>query len=358
MFSKDTAKKWLTTKQKAEEEQVCTKTILRRANNGLFPGAYRLSPGGEWRLPANQPYVESNKALTPVEIAIEEVRKKGIITHFEDLRRIASQWKTQLWSPPPWQWDIIDLHQVFYEDRNKDKIGYKLPQELSNGEESRGQFRRFMDGSVHWSFQDDGTVILKPSVESEPSLNCLKDHSTGSPAWYLYTEWKHLGGTYIQYCSSLLSRISQDVQRVMLTESQQLSWVIYHDAFCTQDTAFRCERCGDWNIARSRFCQSCNSPLGWLCPLGQTFERASDSLQTVPVHIHGWGNVVESLEIGRFEGVTRGIRVLQEKYRGCDLVEKILEAEKESKSVNKQLVETVDILSKQQAFDGQCKSCP
>lgn len=360
MKDKDSDRKWLTTQQKADEEHLSTKQVLRRAKKKLYPGAYQLSPGGEWRFPANQPLAEPQKVLTPAEIALEEAYRTAVLAHFEDLRKIAAQWKSQLWLPPPWQWDITDLRQVYYEDENKERTGYKLPQELANGEKSRGYFRLFADGSVHWSIKkDDGTVMLKSPVESDPGLNYLKDHTTGSPAWYFYTEWKRLGGTYLQYCSSLFGRISQDVQRVVLSESQQLSWIIYHDAFCINDTALRCDRCGGWNDdAKSKFCKSCNLLLGWLQPLGQTLEQASDSSETVSVHIHGWGNVVESLEIGRFEGLTRGINILQEKYRGCDLVEKILEAEKKFKSVNTQLVDAVDTLSKQQAFNGKCKSCP
>jgi hypothetical protein len=358
MNSGDTAKEWLTTKQKAKEEQVCTKTILRRANKGLYPGAYQLSPGGEWRFPANESYVKPHETMTPAEIALEEEYKKAVITHFEELREIARQWKAQLWLPPPWQWDVADLHQIFYEDRNKGLTSYKLPHELTNGEKSRGHFRHVGEYFIFWTLQEDGIVALELPVENETIFKYLKSHTSESPAWYLFTEWKRLGGIYIQYCSSLLSRIHQDVQRAIITESQLVSWVIYHDAFCIQDTVYRCERCGERNFAGSRFCQSCKLHLGWLRPLRKEFERACDHPQKVPIHVHGWGNIDESVEIGRFVGMTRGIKALQEKYKGCDLVEKILESERESRLVDKELGKAIDMLSKQHAFDGQCIECP
>jgi hypothetical protein len=56
--------------------------------------------------------------------------------------------------------------------------------------------------------------------------------------------------------------------------------------------------------------------------------------------------------------MTRGIKALQEKYKGCDLVEKILESERESRLVDKELGKAIDMLSKQHAFDGQCIECP
>jgi hypothetical protein len=358
MNSGDTGKKWLTTKQKAKEEQVCTKTILRRVEKGLYPGAYQLSPGGEWRFPANELPTESHKTITPVEIAVEETYRTAVIAHFEELREIARQWKAQLWLPPPWQWDVADLRQVFYEDRNKGLTGYKLPQELANGEKSRGHFRHIGEYIILWTLWEDGIVTLGLPVENETIFNYLKSHTSESPVWYLFTQWKRLGGIYIQYCSSLLSRISQDVQRAIIRESQQLSWVIYHDAFYTQDTASRCEKCGEQNSTGARFCRNCESHLGWLRPIITRFESPSDNSQKIPIHIHGWGNIEESVESGRFEGITRGIKFLEEKHRGGDLVEKILESEKESRLVYKELGKAIDMLSQQQAFNGQCKACP
>ena len=358
MNSGDTVKKWLTTKQKAKEEQVCTKTILRRAKKGLYPGGYQLTPSGEWRFPANELPMESHKTMTSVKIALEEEYKKAVIAHFEDLRKIARQWKAQLWLPPPWRWDIADLKLTFYTDIKQGITGYKSPSDLIDSEESKGYFRQFKEGRISWQLNNDDSIILTLSIEDEAILENLKEHTHDSEVWSLFSNWKQLGSDYIRLCSMLLNRIQQDVQRAIGTGSELAGWTIYHDSFCITDTRYRCEMCGIENEHNSKFCQGCNLLLGCLNPILKGYELSTSGSQKTPIHIHGWGNIDESIDISRFESVIRGHRDLKDKYRGHDLVETILETEKAVRLIEKQLHQATEALSEQTVFSGQCKACP
>ncbi len=357
MDNKNTAKKWLTTKQKADEEGVSIKTILRRANVGLYPGAHQVSTGSKWMFPTSQS-LGSQKAITPQEIAIEEAHKKAVLSHFEELRGIAKQWKAQLWLPVPWQWDIIDLKQVFYNVVYKGKTGYKLPGELVEGEISLGHFRKFSGGSVYWSFKKDGTLVLRLPVENENYFKYLRNHTQDSIPWGLFTQWKEVGGTYIQYCESLLNRISRDVRKSLISDSNLAAWIIYHDAFCIKSTAFRCETCGKENNADSSSCKECGLPMGWLYPIGKRFDSDGSNSETGLIRIQNWGTLEESIESSRIEGVIRGIKALLDKYRGCDMTELILDTENEVRSIQNQLFEAIEAISQNISFEGYCQGCP
>ena len=343
------ADRQLTAKEYADKHGLGIKQVTRMLKKGQIPGAYQLVPRGKWHIPI---------ALTAEEIVIEEERKQAVLAHFEELRVAASQWKSELWLPPPWHWDIADLQHVFYIDRKNQKTGYKSPSALVDGEESKGHFRCFREGYVYWMVQEDGSVILKLPVEDQAALGYLNAHTQESPAWGLFTQWKQRGGTYIQLCSSLLARIDQDAKKAIGAKSELTGWTIYHDVFCIRDTKCRCEKCGTENAAGSRFCQHCNLPLGWLRPLVERYERATDHPQLSPIHIPGWGNIEESVEKERFEGITRGHAALVNKYRGHDLVENILGIEKEVKEIGTQLNQAVESLSQQKVFSGSCEACP
>jgi hypothetical protein len=351
-------KKWLTTKQKAEEEQLSTKQVIRRAKMGLYPGAYQLLLKGEWRFPAAKEMAVRRKALTDEEIVIEEGRKEAVLKHHHDLGAVASRWESTLWLPPPWHWDLPDLHQVFYLDSENQKTGYKLPSQLVNGEEPKGHFRKFWEGCVYWAVQQDGSIILKLPVEGQADFCYLEQHSQESPAWGLFAQWKEQGGSYIQLCASLFARIDQDAKRATGAKSDLFSWVIYHDAFCIKATELRCDTCGGANSIDSRQCQECGLSLGWLRPIGKDYERATDHPKLSPIHIHGWGNIEKMVETTRFEGMKRGHKVLKEKYQGCDLVETILERETEVKQVEIRLSQELVSLSRQKVFLGKCLGCP
>jgi len=356
-------KKWLTTRQKAEEQQLSRKQVLRQARKGLYPGAYQLSPKGEWRFPTAEEMAVPHKALTAEEIVIEEERKQAVLAHFEDLRAIARRWNRELWLPPPWHWDVAHLDYVFYVDtekvaRGKGVTGYKLPADLVGSEKSQGHFRHFEKGDIHWMVQDDGSIVLKLLVEHEVAFSHLKAHAQESPAWRLFAKWKEEGGIYIQLCSSLLARIEQDAKQAAGAKSELFWWTIYRDAFYIKDTGYRCEACGAPNAAGSRFCQACHLPLGWLRPLAKGYERATNHPQLSPIYIPGWGNIEESVEIERFEGMKRGhATLIRDKYLGCSLVETILGIEKEVKEIGAQLNEAVESLSRQKVFSGSCEAC-
>lgn len=226
-----------------------------------------------------------------------------------------------------------------------------------DSEESKGHFRHFQEGDVHWIVQEDGAIILKLPVEDEAAFGHLKSHTQESPAWGLFAKWKEEGGIYIQLCSSLLARIEQDAKKAIGAKSEQSWWTIYHDAFYFEDTRYRCERCGAENTTQSRFCQECHLPLGWLRPIAMQYERATNHPELSPVHIPSWGNIEESIEMECFQGMSRGHAALEDKYRGCDLVKTILEREKEVREIETQLNQAIESLSQQKVFLGKCEAC-
>jgi len=363
MEHKNNEKKWLTTEQKAEEEQLSTKQVIRRAKKDLYPGAYQPLKGSEWRFPATELPTRQPEDLTIEAIAIEEERKQAVLAHFEDLRAIARRWNRELWLPPPWLWDVAHLEHVFYVDtekvaRGEGVTGYKLPADLVDSEKSQGHFRHFNKGDVHWMVQDDGSIVLKLLVEHEVAFGHLKAHAQESRALDLFTKWKEEAGIYIQLCSSLLARIEQDVKRAIRLTSELSYWTIYHDAFCIRDTEYRCEECGTPNATGSRFCQVCHLPLGWLHPILKGYESTTKSSQLSPIHIHGWGNIEELVPTDKFGDIVPAHKELVKKYRGHDLVETILEREKEVKQVETRLREELVSLSQQRVFLGKCPACP
>ena len=350
-------KKWLTTKQKAEHEQLSTKQVLRRAREGLYKDAYQAVKNGVWRFSIEETPILLPRTLTNEELVIEEKRKQALFKHQKDLHAVASHWKSQLWLPLPWQWDISHLDYVFYVDREKSIAGYKLPAELLGSEDSKGHFRHFDKGDVYWTVQKDGVIILKLPVEDEAAFGHLQAHTQYSPAWGIFAEWKKEAGNYIQLCASLLARIEQDVKRAIRTKDELSWWSIYHDSFCLKDTKYRCQTCGTPNVPGSRFCQACHLPLGWLQPILKGFERTTENPQSSPIHIGGWGNIEESVENKQYEGMTRGHTDLKDKHRGHDLVEVILEAENQVKQVEAQLKAEFESLSQKRVFPGKCPLC-
>lgn len=359
---KNVSDRWLSVKEYGEKYRLSPKQVIRRIKKRLIE-AEQPQPGCVYRIYDKKPYEESIGATTAERIVIEEERKQAVLAHFEDLRATASRWNSELRLPPPWRWDIADLKYVFYVDRRevnrgKGTTGYRLPSDLLDSEESESHFRHFAEGCFCWGIQEDGAIVLKLPVEDEAGFRHLKAHTQESLAWGLFAKWKKEGGTYIQFCSSLLGRIEQDARRATKAESKLFSWVIYHDAFCIRDTAYRCETCGAENLSGSRHCQNCNLPLGWLRPIAEEYERATNHPKSSPIHIHGWGNIEESVEIGRFEGMKRGHRDLKVKYRGHDLVETILQREKEVKETGAELNQAVQSLSQQGVFSGSCEVCP
>ena len=395
------ANKELNAREWTELKDVSYKQTLRwladpKIRKSKFPGAHQIQHRGRWFIPVDEQLRGLTQPLAVDEIVIREERKQAILAHFENLRAIAKRWSHELWLPPPWRWDITHLEHVFYidtkkVDRGEGITGYKLPADLVDSEKSLGHIRHFEKGDVHWIVQDDGAITLKLPVEDKAAFGHLKAHTQESPALGLFAKWKKEGGTYIQFCSSLLARIEQDTKRAIRTKSGLSWWSIYHDAFCTKDTLLRCERCGTENpnaficlICGGKFsqeekiklhirdnhlkvdpkawllpqCQNCYLPLGWLRPLAKGYERAANHPQLSPIHIHGWGNIEESVEIERFEDMTQVHAVLRDKYRGHDLVETILEREKEVKQVETRLREELVSLSQQRVFLGKCPACP
>ena len=357
---------WLTTKQKADEEHVTKKTVLRRRRDGRYPGARQVSPRGKWLFPHKGDPAAAPKGVTDQEIVIQEERKQAVLKHHKMLRAVVGRWKSQVWLPPPWRWDLANLEYVFYLDTKKQAkgegaTGYKLPSDLVDSaeskEESRGHFRHYDEGDVRWEARKDGAVILKLGVESDDSWSHLEAHTQEVPAWTLFAEWKKKGGTYIQLCSSLLARIDQDARKATGVKSALFSWVIYHDVFCIKATDLRCDGCGRANSIDSRQCQGCGLPLGWLRSISRGYERGTKDKGSSPVHIHGWGNIEETVEAARFEGMKRGHLALIDKYRGHDLVDTILEREREVQQVQTELVQELESLSKQGVYPGRCSGC-
>lgn len=359
--------RWLTTKEKATEEHVSEKTILRRARKHLYPAARQVpSPRGKWLFPPNDEMAAPRRGLTDQEILIEEERKQAVLKHHKSLCDVVGRWKSEVWLPPPWRWDIANLQHVFYVDTRKlakgeAATGYKLPSDLVNSaeskENSRGHFRHSEQGQVQWEISKDGEIILKLPVEGDDSWVQLKAHTQDSPAWALFVKWKEDGGTYIRLCSSLLSEIEQNARRATGAKSPLFSWVIYHNAFCRRATELRCERCGKINPKDSRFCQGCGLLLGWLRLIRGDYEWATKHTEFSPVHIHGWGNVEDNVQTGRFEGMKRAHVELMSKYAGCDLVDTILEAEKTVREVETKLIHELESLSKDRVYPGQCSGC-
>lgn len=337
----------------------------------------------------------SRKTLTVEEIVIGEERKQAILKHRDALRDVASQWKSQIWLPPPWRWDMANLRYVFYVDTKNQGAGnkYKLPEELVRGEESRGHVRAFIESqrSVTWDVLEDESIVVKAPVEDEPLFDHLKVHTEGAPAWRLFTEWNKKGGTYLRLCSSLLARIEQDTKSSMGAKSELSWWSIYHDAFCTEDTLLCCERCGTENpyaftcpICGGKFsqeeeitrhignnhpkadpkawrlpsCQNCFMSLGWLRPRVKGYERVINNPQSVAIAIDRGTIIEESVEIERYESYIRGHAGLRDKYLGCDLVKTILQREKEVRQVQERLIGELTSLSEQKVFYGKYPACP
>ena len=76
------------------------------------------------------------------------------------------------------------------------------------------------------------------------------------------------------------------------------------------------------------------------------------------MHMPGWGNIEESIEIWNFEGITRGHAALKNKHQGCNQIEAILEKEKEVKETESELKKAIESLSQQRVFSGRCPKCP
>ncbi|MFC2002159.1 hypothetical protein ACFLUZ_06655 [Chloroflexota bacterium] len=349
---------WLSTKEKAAQERVSEKTVLRRVKAGLYPGAYQVSKKSEWRFPSDDSAIP-NKVMSPLEIAVQAKKGQKILSHFHELRQTTLLWEEQIYLPLPWRWDITDLRQVFYKVKNETITGYKLPGDLRDNELSQGHVRQIGDSKVRWTIREDGTVFLETSVETTPGFQSLYSHVPMSRAWGLYTEWKHLGGTYIQDCTSLLHRIHQDVSRSINSDSDLVSWVIYHDAFCVKETKNRCKVCGAKNPADPRHCSACRLPLDTLKPIATEFEQQNmPNEKKVPLRIRGWGNLDDSVDIERIEGVTRGGKALRDKYLGCGMVQRILKSETEARSIHDRLLSSVQEIAQQEIFEGQCGHCP
>jgi len=359
---KNVSDRWLSVKEYGEKYRLSPKQVIRRIKKRLIE-AEQPQPGCAYRIYDKKPYEESIGATTAERIVIEEERKQAVLTHFEDLRATASRWNSELRLPPPWRWDIADLKYVFYVDRRevnrgKGTTGYRLPSDLLDSEESESHFRHFAEGDAHWMVQEDGSVTLKLPVQDETAFGYLKAHTQESPAWGLFARWKEQGGTYIQFCSSLLGRIEQDAKKAIGTESELFWWTIYHDAFCIRETRYRCEGCGTRNVAQSKFCQEYHLPLGWLHSILREYESATKGSQLTSIHILGWGNIEESLPIDKFRDIVPAHKELVKKYRGCGLVETILEREKEVKQVEIRLSEELVSLSQRKVFLGRCEACP
>ncbi len=360
--------KELNAREWAEQKGVSYKQTLRwladpTVRESKFPGAHQIQRGGTWFIPVDEQPRGLTQPLAVEEIVVEEERKQAILAHFEDLRAIAKRWNRELWLPPPWLWDVAHLEHVFYVDsekvaRGEGVAGYKLPADLVDSEKSKGHFRHFEKGDVHWIVRDDGSIALKLLVEHEVVFGHWKAHAQGSPALGLFDLWKEEAGNYIDLCSSLLARIEKDVKRAIRLESELSYWTIYHDAFCIRDTGYRCEACGTPNSAGSRFCQACYLLLGWLHPILKGYESTTESSQLSPIHIHGWGNIEELVPTDKIGDIVPAHKELVKKYQGCDLVEAILQREKAVKQFETRLREELVSLSQQRVFLGKCPACP
>ena len=362
------ANKELNAREWAELKDVSYKQTLRwladsEVRKSKFPGAHQIQHRGRWFIPVEEQSRVLTQPLAVDEIVMGEEQKQAILAHFENLRAIARRWSCELWLPPPWRWDIAHLEHVFYIDRKKvDRgesiTGYKLPADLVDSEKSLGHIRHFEKGDVQWMVRGDESVVLELSVEHGDGFGHLKEHTRESAAWALFPKWREEGGSYIQLCSSLLDRIKQDTKRAIEAKSELSYWTIYHDAFCVKDTHRRCEKCGTENVDGSRFCQACHLPLGWLHPILKGYESTTSNSQLSPMHIRGWGNIEDLVPIDKFRGIVPAHKELANKYRGHDLVETILEREKEVKQVETRLREELVSLSQQRVFPGECPVCP
>jgi hypothetical protein len=357
-----------------------------------FKKAYQRQEGGSWFIIDDEEPFDFKPSSISALIA-EEERKAGILKHQQDLRDLIIRWQSQLWLPPPWKWDIANLDFVLYTGINHANNGYKLAKELLAGEISQGHIRNFGldEGRVSWGILEGGNVELKVPVEEEPLFKSLELHTSDSQIWSLFGKWKKDGGTFLQMCSSLLARIQQDAQRSIGARSELNWWSIYHDAFYIRSNVYRCGRCGSVNNSAYvcpacnkqysqsleiqqhietahpasdpkafplPFCAGCNSALGWLQPLLKGYGTSNDDERTITISIPGWTNIEESVEAERFTGITRAHASLIEKYRGCDIVETILELETKVKLEQSYLSQALTELSKQKVFPGTCASCP
>jgi len=334
-----------------------------KVRKAKFPEARQIQHRGNWFIPVDEQPRGLTQTSAVEEIVVEEERKRAILAHFKGFRAIAKRWNRELWLPPPWQWDVAHLVHVFYVDAEKLSRGegvteYKLPADLVDPEKSRGHFRHFGEGDVHWIVRGDGSIILELLVEHEVVFGHLKAHAQGSPALGLFALWKEEAGNYIHLCSSLLARIEQDVKRAIRLKSKMSYWTIYHDAFCIRDTEYRCGACGTPNATGSRFCQACHLPLGWLHPILKGYESTTESSQLSPINIHGWGNIEELVPTDKFGDIVPAHKELVKKYQGCSLVEAILARERAVKQVEARLREELVSLSQQRVFLGKCPACP
>ena len=325
-----------------------------------------MLPRGKWLFPADTETAAPRKDSTDQDIVIQEDRKEAVLEHRKSLRAVVGRWKSEVWLPPPWRRDLANLEYVFYLDTKKQAkgegaTGYKLPSDLVNSAESKevskGHLRHYEEGNVRWEISDDEGVILRLAVEGNNTWRQLEAHTQESLAWMLFAEWKKKGGSYIQLCASLLGRIDQHAKRATGAKSDQFSWVIYHDAFCIKATELRCDRCGVANSIDPRHCQGCGLPLGWLRPISKDYERGTKDKGSSPVHIHGWGNIEERVEPTRYDGMMRAHKDLVNKYRGHDLVDTILEREREVQQVQPELVQELESLSQQRVYPGRCSGC-
>ncbi len=93
------SKPWLSTKEKAAQEGVSEKTVLRHARAGLYQGAYQISERSGWRFPSDDSAIP-NKVMSPLEIAVQAKKGQKILSHFHELRQTALLWEEQiyLWS--------------------------------------------------------------------------------------------------------------------------------------------------------------------------------------------------------------------------------------------------------------------
>lgn len=348
--------RWLTVSEYADKYRLSPKQVRRYIKNGLIE-AKQPAPGCGYRIHDKVPHETPVRTQTPEEIVTRHEREQAVLSHFEDLRGIARQMKTQLWLPPPWQWDIAHLEFVFYVDtekvaRGEGVTGYKLPSDLVSSEKSKGHFRHFVEGDVHWIVQEDGSIILKLPVEDEVAFGHLKAHTPQeSPAWGLFARWKQLGGRYTKACSSFLGEIQGQVRSLLFW------WTIYHDAFCFTETATLCQTCGTENPADSKFCRKCHLPLGWLRPIGEEFEEVGADPAVQILHIRGYGNI-DSVEREKSPRIIEGYKHLKKQFQGHEKVITILRLKKEIDNVETTLKQELESLCQLMVFPGRCKGCP
>jgi hypothetical protein len=292
-------------------------------------------------------------------IIAEEDRKQAILKHQQDLRDLITRWQSQLWLPPPWRWDVTNLDFVLYTGINNSGNRYKLIEQLLDGETSLGHIRNFGqdEGTIVWNIKAGGTIEIEVPVEKESLYKNLPAHTGDSPTRSLFTKWKQNAGEYLWLCSSLLARIQQDAQRAIGPRSELNWWSIYHDAFCIDDTKYHCEICGSQNTGEAKFCKNCGHLLGFLSSVLKQYEISCENSQLSPIHIHGWGNIEETVSIGKFSDIIPAHKELVKKYRGCDLVETILESKKNVKLGQRELIQALDELSAQKVFPGKCPDC-